>query len=1043
METLRPPPRLERATGNALSTAVPMLGSMVGVGAVASMGAHTGPTAWISAAALGLSTLAWVLIQWDRSVRHVADARHLARTDYLAHLEAVRRRVLAAESARVELLQHTAPPIEALLVGLRPDPDTLRLGPGVLPPALRLQLGEPPPDADPVCVAAAERLVSQVRQVAGLPRVIELPEQRSDLRLTASEDEARAMLCRLAAGHPPDRLRLAILTDQPASWTWARWLPHLAGPHGPRIGVGPFDQVDIQVGTGADAQIRVVPTATGNDSVDPVVAEVIARRIAGQWTSPTNATEVADPLAVEVGRAVDGRVVRLDLREAAQGGVGPHGLVVGATGSGKSELLRTLLVGLIEHNTADQVQLLLIDFKGGAAFAPFRDIAHTAGVVTNLAGVGLVDRVRIAVEAEVTRRQKLLADHGGERFDQVGLPRLMVVIDEFTELLNQSPDFADTLASVGRLGRSLGIHLLLATQRLEEGRMRGLESHLGYRIALRTLTATDSHAVIGSARASQLPTTPGVGLLRTDTLTQFTARHVSAPPQPRVRRLSPDLAPIGPSADTPSPSVLTRALAAATGRPARTLWLPGLDTTVQLSPQPGTHPLSVTVGEVDRPDLQCRRPLQIDLRAGHVAIAGRPGSGRTTALTTIATAVAACSSPDQVRMLGIGLDLDLPHVRGAGRHPDLVARLWQEVLQVHRGRSSGRSDESPSPDWVVLVDSAALDIDALATMIGTASSRGIHLVIAVNRWMDLRRGTRELIATRIELRQGDALDSEVDRRLAAQVPVDQPGRGLGADRLHLRFAVPGPDLAAAVRSRWPAQARLRLPPDRVTLDDLDDLDDQQASAAEIRLGLGADGVVFLPRDLVVLGGPGSGRSTVLRTVATEIIRTDPTAQIVLVDPRGSLAGTVPPDQLLHHLTFDHLTGDHPAGSQSPPFDRVIADLSRYFSSRPRRDGPAVWLLVDDHELVDQPMRALAASVQRSKDLGLRVVVSRSAGSASRALLDPFVESVDHAGAATLLLPGDPKLPPLPGGLRFTDGPPGRARMVSRVTSAAVQIALAR
>jgi DNA segregation ATPase FtsK/SpoIIIE, S-DNA-T family len=198
----------------------------------------------------------------------------------------------------------------------------------------------------------------------------------------------------------------------------------------------------------------------------------------------------SSPIGHRAGTSAPGPLV-LDLKEAADGGMGPHGLLVGATGSGKSELLRTIVTGLAIAHPPELLAFVLVDFKGGAAFAGLAALPHTAGLITNLQSEPtMVDRARAALHGEQERRQRLLRDAG----DLAGiadyqrlrrrdprlepLPRLLVVVDEFGELLAAHAEFLDLFTAIGRTGRSLGIHLLLASQRLEEGRLRGLDSHL-------------------------------------------------------------------------------------------------------------------------------------------------------------------------------------------------------------------------------------------------------------------------------------------------------------------------------------------------------------------------------------------------------------------------------------------------------------------------------------------------------------------------------------------------------------------------------------
>ena len=258
----------------------------------------------------------------------------------------------------------------------------------------------------------------------------------------------------------------------------------------------------------------------------------------------------SDRLRVPIGLDERGAPVVLDLKESAQGGSGPHGLCVGSTGSGKSELLRTLVLGLAAAHSSAELNLVLVDFKGGATFLGFAGLPHVSAVITNLAGeVALVDRMADALAGEITRRQEVLraagnlagvAEYAAARragAELPPLPALLVVVDEFSELLAQRPELTELLVTIGRLGRSLGLHLLLASQRLDEGRLRGLESHLSYRIALRTFSAAESRAVLGVPDAHQLPSAPGSAFLTTgtDELVRFRAAYVSGPAEVRAR----------------------------------------------------------------------------------------------------------------------------------------------------------------------------------------------------------------------------------------------------------------------------------------------------------------------------------------------------------------------------------------------------------------------------------------------------------------------------------------------------------------------------
>ncbi|MGP4109551.1 type VII secretion protein EccCb [Streptomyces sp. 4N509B] len=249
-------------------------------------------------------------------------------------------------------------------------------------------------------------------------------------------------------------------------------------------------------------------------------------------------------LRVPIGLGDDHEPVLLDLKEPAELGMGPHGLCVGATGSGKSELLRTLVLALVATHPPEDLALVLVDYKGGATFAPFEPLPHVAGVITNLENrAGLVERVHASLAGEIRRRQRVLRDAGNvpdiatyaearaRRPELAALPHLFVVIDEFGELLTAKPEFIELFLSIGRIGRSIGVHLLLSSQRIEGGRLKGLDTYLSYRLGLRTFSADESRTVLDTADAFHLPPIPGFGYLKVDTslYERFKASYVSGP----------------------------------------------------------------------------------------------------------------------------------------------------------------------------------------------------------------------------------------------------------------------------------------------------------------------------------------------------------------------------------------------------------------------------------------------------------------------------------------------------------------------------------
>ncbi len=443
----------------------------------------------------------------------------------------------------------------------------------------------------------------------------------------------------------------------------------------------------------------------------------------------------ANLLRVPIGVDDNGRPVHLDLKESARGGMGPHGMLIGATGSGKSELLRTLVTSLAVTHHPDHLAMVLVDYKGGATFAGLSGLPHCAGIVTNLADdLTLVDRMRDALYGEIQRRQELLkaagslpnvfayekaranalrvaSDANSDLTELPPLPHLLVIIDEFSELLADRPEFAELFVAIGRIGRSIGVHLLLATQRLELGKIRGLETHLSYRIALRTFSDTESREAIGTPDAYRLAPEPGLGYLKVDTTVyqRFRAAHVSAPysaggprtlvaPGSAIRLFTtretvsvpppPPLPPPAASATAHPPAVdlsaevMTglpqlsllevavarldlgaRRIAEQRNRPvqAHKVWLDPLPATLSLrqvaysvaarryASGDSTGRIAV-VGLVDSPIAQRQDPFVVDLAgpAANMLVVGGPQTGKSILLRTLVLSASYVHTPHEV-----------------------------------------------------------------------------------------------------------------------------------------------------------------------------------------------------------------------------------------------------------------------------------------------------------------------------------------------------------------------------------------------------------
>ena len=883
-----------------------------------------------------------------------------------------------------------------------------------------------------------------------------------------------------------------------------------------------------------------------------------------------------DRLRVPIGVGPAGESVELDIKEAAQGGMGPHGLVVGATGSGKSELLRTLVLGLAVTHPCDALNFVLVDFKGGATFARLDDLPHTSAVITNLADdLALVDRMRDALEGELNRRQELLRSAGNysdvkdyERAREGGapltpMPSLFVVVDEFSELLTAKPDFIDLFVMIGRIGRSLGVHLLLASQRLEEGRLRGLDTYLSYRVGLRTFSGLESRVVLGVPDAYELPSAPGHGYLKIDTTTmlRFKAAYVSAPytggrsgastaPGTASYQVMPYtlgyLAPAAPAPGAQPPpddstdadradgeagrvTVLDVVVDQLVGRgtPARQVWLPPLSeppTLDELLPPLAVDParglcpagwsgaggLRVPVGLVDRPYHQRRDPMWLDLSGagGHVAVVGGPQSGKSTVVRDLVASLALTHTPAEVQFCCLDLGggslsglAGLPHVAAmAGRlAPDLVRRTMAEVNNLldrreklfategvdsmatyRRLKAAGRFAGDLFGDVFLVVDgwgTLRSEFEALEPEITSLAARGlgygVHVVVASTRWMEIRPALRDLLGTRIELRLGDPSESEIDRRLAVNVPSLTPGRGITPQKLHFLAALPRidatgeaqslvdgvADLVTQVSQAWtgPRAPAVRLLPEQLAYADLPLPGSPEAVAAGPgALPFAVDENALAPAyldlrsdpHLVVLGEPRCGKTNVLRVIAEQAAaRYSPDeAKLIVLDYRHNLldlAGR--PHTLAHGFTSAHATGIvnqvvTGLSKRLPPADITPERLR----ARDWWQGPELFLLVDDYDLVGtasgSPLLPLLDLLPLGRDIGLHLVIARSMGGAGRALFEPVIQRLRESGSPALIMSGTKEEGVLFGTVRAEPMPPGRGRLVTRQGVRLVQTA---
>ncbi|MDP7707382.1 type VII secretion protein EccCb [Mycobacterium sp. TY815] len=467
-----------------------------------------------------------------------------------------------------------------------------------------------------------------------------------------------------------------------------------------------------------------------------------------------NSVTPAERLKVPIGRTPGGQLVCLDIKEGAENGVGPHGSMVGQTGSGKSEHLITYVLGLAAKFPPEMVQILLGDFKGESAMAGLENLPHVLGIVSNLEkSVHKLDRFEQVLLGELSRRQEALSRHRFKavreyeaarlagRDDLEPLGALVLVLDEFSELLQLRPDMAKVMDKTARLGRSLWIHILNASQR-RESKMAGMTAQEGYAIGLKVKDAGESRAAIGSARAWEefKHAAQGSAFLVVDgEHTRYRSFYVSGPFTPPklnatqrdrtegyyvgVSRFTtgvvhlPDVveeeiedepdADAVPGAEAPTvlEVLVDRIRTAGASRPMHKLWLPALEETAALpideiaeefwgrpwaefSDDSG---LVVPYCREDDPFHHAQNVLGLELGDSNLGVAGAPQTGKSTSLRTVMMALAISHSPQRVQFYGIDCGggklrslAGLPHVCGIAAHgeDEKIRRVVSEVERI-------------------------------------------------------------------------------------------------------------------------------------------------------------------------------------------------------------------------------------------------------------------------------------------------------------------------------------------------------------------------
>ena len=527
-----------------------------------------------------------------------------------------------------------------------------------------------------------------------------------------------------------------------------------------------------------------------------------------------------------VGHTYGNKPMYLDIHEKKYG---PHGLVAGTTGSGKSETIMTFILSLAMNYHPDEVAFVLIDYKGGGMAAPFIGMPHTAGTITNIGNSDETEsidenqtrRALISIKSEIQRRQKLFNKYNVNHIDaymrlyrddlaEEPLPHLIIISDEFAELKKEQPEFIKELVSAARVGRSLGIHLILATQKPAGVVDDEIWSNSRFKVCLRVQDKQDSMGMLKRPEAAALTGTGRAYLQigNDEIFEQFQSGYAGAEYEPKDEiELSQhnEASMIG----LDGHRLVTRRKKQGKGnisqleacinyikevtqenniRPARPLWLPALPDTLYLEDVLKAYEIKETglkavFGLIDQPKLQKQYPAVIDfLKTTNLLITGNIGMGKTTLLQTILYSLVTKYGTDEVSFYCMDFSSrtfrifkEVPHCGGVvlseeeeavGRMLALISKTIEERKHLFESAGVGSYQEylgiKRIPMILLCIDNYSLFKELyqvyeeqLAVLLREGSKYGIQVIMTANSVGDLNYRMRQYFSNIIPLFLGE------------------------------------------------------------------------------------------------------------------------------------------------------------------------------------------------------------------------------------------------------------------------------------------------
>ncbi|MDR0355918.1 MAG: type VII secretion protein EssC [Deltaproteobacteria bacterium] len=557
-----------------------------------------------------------------------------------------------------------------------------------------------------------------------------------------------------------------------------------------------------------------------------------------------------------VGYKSGSQPLYLDIHEKYHG---PHGLVAGTTGSGKSETLQSYILSLAVNYHPHEVAFILIDYKGGGMAQSFLGLPHLSGVITNLGG-NATNRALLSINAEIKSRQRIFNEYKVKHIDAYielyrsgtatePMPHLLIIADEFAELKKEQPEFVRALVSAARVGRSLGVNLILATQKPSGVVDDEIWSNTRFRLCLRVADKQDSNEMLKRPDAAFITGT-GRGYFQVgndEIFEEFQSGWSGAEYEPDVpftddKNVKVELLNLigkqgftkkkkEKKSDNIAKVTQLDAVVKYTEKiaqendipPIKQIWMPPLERIIYLEdlpeiPKPEGFSLLIPVGLADNPEGQNQYPVAVDfLSDGHLLICGAGGSGRTTLLQTLIHGMVMGYSPQEVNVYiadfssrTMAVFASLPHVGGVlfEGDDDKIAQVFELLQQTLARRKSEFSqqgigsfkeyvtqkDDCPAivffiDNYVAFIESYDQYEDALAQLSREAASYGIYLVLSMNNSGELRTRIRQNFSAGIALQMPDRFEYEavIGDRTEIVPEGKTPGRGLIKAPLPVEF----------------------------------------------------------------------------------------------------------------------------------------------------------------------------------------------------------------------------------------------------------------